>query len=104
MWIEILRKEVEAKSPKIVAAEIGYSRTTVDLVLKGTYTGSLDKVKERVMAIYGHNGNVICDVLGVISPSRCADNWDRAKRIGNRASNPDTLRLYNTCLRCSVRK
>ncbi len=104
MWIEILRKEVEAKGPKAVAQEIGYSRATVDLVLKGTYAGSSDKVAERVMSIYGNNGMVRCPILETISPNRCAETWNRAKKIGMMAGNPDTLRLYKACSNCSVRK
>jgi hypothetical protein len=103
MWIEILRREVEAKGPKAVAVEIGYSRATVDLVLRGTYEGNLDNIEERVMSIYGTNGKVHCEQLGEITPSLCAEKWTLAKKIGMKAGNPDTLRLYKACLRCSKR-
>jgi hypothetical protein len=104
MWIEILRKEVDAKGPKVVAKEIGYSRATVDLVLRGTYEGSRDKVAERVMNIYGSNGMVRCPVLGEIAPNICAEKWTLAKKIGMMASNPEKLRLYKTCLGCAIRR
>lgn len=109
-WIEILRREVDStdaegkrKGPSVVAKEIGYSRATVDLVLKGTYAGNLDAVAERVMSIYGLNGKVQCPVLGEITPQNCAENWQRAKTVGLRGGNPDTLKLHHKCIRCSNR-
>jgi hypothetical protein len=109
-WIEILRREVDStdadgkrKGPATVAKEIGYSRATVDLVCKGTYAGNLDAVAERVMSIYGCNGKVECPVLGVLSPQACAENWQRAKTVGLRVGNPETLKLHHKCLRCSKR-
>jgi hypothetical protein len=104
MWIEILRKEVAAKGPKQVAKELGIARSTVDLVLQGKYPASTVKVMERVKAIYGRDGKIICPVLDEISPNTCAEKWNLAKKIGMKAGNPETLRLYKTCLSCSVRK
>jgi len=104
VWIEILKKEVRAKGPKQVAQELGVSRSTVDLVIQGKYQADTKKVQERIKAIYGHNGKVLCPVLGEITPLKCADCWNKAKKIGMLASNPETLRLYKTCLKCSVRR
>ncbi|MGA2107442.1 MAG: hypothetical protein ABSH25_07345 [Syntrophorhabdales bacterium] len=103
MWIEILKREVAAKGPKQVAQELGVSRTTVDLVCRDQYPGSTHKVEERIRAIYGANGQVVCTVLGEISPLRCADTWSKAKKIGMKAGNPETLRLYKACSKCTVR-
>jgi len=104
MWIDILRKEVTVKGPRQVAHELGVSRATIDLVLQGKYRASTKRIEERIKAIYGHNGQVMCSVLGEISPLRCAETWNKAKKIGMRAGNPETLRLYKTCLNCSVRR
>lgn len=104
MWIEILRREVEAKKSPQVAKELGLSRSTIDLVVQGKYNASTVKVEERVKAIYGQNGHVQCAVLGEISPNTCAEKWNLAKKIGMMAGNPETLKLYKTCLNCSVRK
>lgn len=104
MWIEILRRAVKAKGPAQVAKELGIARSTVDLVCQGKYPASTDKVLERVQAIYGRNGHVLCIILGEISPNTCAEKWSLAKKIGMKAGNPETLRLYKTCLNCSVRK
>ncbi len=104
MWIEILKKEVKAKGPEQVAMELGVSRPTVDLVCQGKYGADTKKVQERIKNIYGHNGNVLCPVLEEISPLKCAETWNRAKKIGMLAGNPETLKLYKTCLNCSVRR
>lgn len=109
-WIGVLRREVESvgadgkrKGPAAVAKELGYSRATIDLVLKGTYAGNVTNVAERVMAIYGNNGIVQCPILGEISPKACSEKWALAKKIGMRAGNPETLRLYKACQGCKVR-
>lgn len=105
MWIDILRKEVEAKGPKQVAKELGISRSSVDLVLSGKYAASTRKVEDRVKRIYGNlGGGIDCEVLGAISPNTCSEKWNLAKKIGMRAGNPETLRLYKQCLKCVVRK
>jgi len=103
MWIEVLRREVAKKGPKQVARELGVSRSTIDLVVQGKYSAGLTKINARIEAIYGHNGQVLCPILEEIKPARCADLWNKAKKIGMRAGNPETLKLYKTCLKCSVR-
>ncbi len=103
MWIEILRREVAAKGPKQVAAELGVSRTAIDLLCNNKYPGNTKKMEARVKAIYGKEGKIACPVLGTIDPLRCAETWRRAQAIGMKAGNPDTLKLYNACQSCSVR-
>lgn len=104
MWLEILRKEVSQKGPKQVAKELGISRSAVDLVCQGKYKASTTRIEERVKAIYGQNGGIDCPVLGCITANRCAEKWALAKKIGIRAGNPETLRLYKACGRCWIRK
>ncbi len=104
MWIEILRKEVEAKGAKQVAKELGVSRTTVDLVCQGKYPADTKRVESKIAAIYGQNGEVVCPVLGAISPNKCAEIWLKAGKIGIRAGNPETVKLYKTCLKCALRR
>lgn len=104
MWLKILKKEVLAKGPRQVAKELGISRSTVDMVVQGKYKASTKKIEERVKAIYGNNGGIKCPVLGEITPDTCAEKWKLAKKIGMRAGNPETLRLYKECMRCLIRK
>jgi hypothetical protein len=104
MWIEILRKEAKAKGAKQVAKELGISRSSVDLVCQGKYQASTEKIQGRIKAVYGKNGVILCPVLDEISPNQCAETWSRAKNIGMRVGNPETLKLYKTCLNCLIRK
>ncbi|HQM82855.1 MAG TPA: hypothetical protein PLX02_14695 [Syntrophorhabdaceae bacterium] len=103
MWIDILRREVTTKGPKQVAAELGVSRSSVDLLCSGKYRGSTKKMEQRIKTIYGKEGKIACPVLGTIDPLRCAETWKRAQMIGMKAGNPDTLKLYKACQSCAVR-
>lgn len=103
MWIEILKRQVEQKGGKQVAHELGIGRSTVSLLYQGKYPGSTKRMEKRIEAIYGKDGKIDCSLLGSIDPSRCADTWTKAKKIGMKASNPETLRLYKTCTSCTVR-
>jgi len=103
MWIEILRREIAAKGPKQVAAELGVSRTAIVLLCNNKYPGSTKNMEDRIKAIYGKEGKITCPVLGTIDPLRCVETWRRAQAIGMKAGNPETLKLYKTCMNCSVR-
>ena len=72
------------------------------MVAKGTYPARTDKIEARVLAVYG-GATVTCPVLGGIDAAACAAHQDRAKRIGLRAGNPETLRLFKCCSNCPVR-
>jgi len=103
-WLEILKQQVNDKGPRQVARELGISHSTLSLVSAGKYNASTKKVEARIEAIYGHDGMVQCPMLEEIEPAKCADYWNKAKKIGLLAGNPATLKLYKTCLNCSVRK
>lgn len=102
-WRKILAQQVAEKSAGEVARELGISPTTVSLVLSGKYGASTDNIERKVSAIYGDGGQVTCPVLGRIDPSRCADTWELAHKIGVRAGNPAKIKLYKTCLKCPLR-
>lgn len=101
-WLAILIREVEARGRAEVSRELGISASALSLVLSGKYPASTAKIENRVVAIYGNAGNVVCPVLGELSPSRCADNWERARKI-KIAGNPATIRLYMACRKCGLR-
>lgn len=104
MWLDILRRESAAKGPVQVAKELGVSRSTVDLACQGKYPANTGKIEARVMKIYGHNGGIQCDILGDISADDCATNWRAAQKYNGQSANPIKLKLYRTCLGCSVRR
>jgi len=103
MWIEILRRQIANRSTSTVARELGVSPTTISLVLSGKYGASTGKIERKVMRIYGNGDGITCPVLGRITPLRCVETWERAGKIGSKAGNPRTIRLYKACLKCDLR-
>lgn len=101
-WLSILRDQVAAKGLPTVARELGVVKSTVSMVVNSKYPASTDRIQARVLATYGGQ-TVTCPVLGGIDAAACATNQDRAKRIGLRAGNPETLKLFKTCSNCPVR-
>ena len=53
-WLELLRAAVALSTQREVAHELGFSPTTVNQVLKGTYTASPARLAARVLARYNH--------------------------------------------------
>ncbi|MHB1350083.1 MAG: helix-turn-helix domain-containing protein [Desulfobulbaceae bacterium] len=103
MWLELLRRQVQLRGASMVARELGVSPTTISLTLNGKYGASTDKIERRVMRIYGDGTGVDCPVLGKITPRKCVETWERAGRIGSRAGNPRTIKLYKLCMKCDLR-
>lgn len=101
-WIDLLAGAVTTRGMEQVRKELGYSTTTISLALAGKYPGDTAKVQRKVLAIYGASA-IECPVLGAIKPDRCAEAFNRAKKVGTRLSNPDTIRLHYNCLKCSLR-
>lgn len=102
-WKNLLDDQVKQKGVRAVARELAISHATLIQVINGTYKASTNNVARRVMKIYGHEGGIPCPELGEIEPEVCATNYDRAKRLGRNAGNPDTVRLRHACLQCTLR-
>lgn len=103
IWLEILRRQIANRTTSLVARELAVSPTTISLVLSGKYGASTDKIERRVMRIYGNGDGITCPVLGRISPLKCVETWELAGKIGSKAGNPRTIRLYKACLKCDLR-
>lgn len=50
-WMEILKANIAAEGQNKTALKLGYSPTTISLVMSGRYLGKTDKVAERVIKI-----------------------------------------------------
>ena len=59
-WMDILKAAVAESGQRKTAERLGYSTTTISLVLAGRYLGKTDKVAERVINILA---NVHCPYL-----------------------------------------
>lgn len=94
-WFKALTKEVEKTSQSKAGTKCSISGTAVNQVLKGTYKGSIENVKEKVAGALLEN-SVICPVLDVITTDICA-KYRNAKFSPNNAMR---VQLYRACQNC----
>jgi hypothetical protein len=97
--MDLLRRAVETFSQAAVARETGYSASAINQAIKGTYSGKLDNLLQKVAETYG-NGTVACPVLGEITLKRCAS--ERRKPFA--ASSPVRMKLWKNCKKCTIWK
>lgn len=95
MELDLLRKACAETSQAAVAKRLGYSATVVNLVLKGTYTGNLDRVLDVVRLRLGKT-HVSCPVLGELEISECAAHQTRPFSMAN----SHRLRMFKACQNC----
>lgn len=97
-WIETLRDAATTMgSIKAAADAIGYSRTTVSLVLSGNYDRSTAEIAQAVMAKLQ---KVACPYLDhMIERETCLRTWKRTMP----QSNPEALRHWSHCQTCAVK-
>lgn len=93
-WIEALKSECKRTSQTRAATAIGYSASTVNQVLKGTYKGDMKSIEQAVRgALMG--ATVECPVIGEIPRNRCIDHQRRAGKFA--ATNPMRVQLHQAC-------
>lgn len=97
IWLEILEAAIARRGQggqAAVARELGYSATTISLVRRGKYPGSMDRIAARVMDLLG---DVACPFLGeAIAAAECR----RIHSAPVPTSNPKALRHWAACLTC----
>lgn len=94
-WLSTLEKECRETSQKATARKLGYSASTINMVLKGTYTGDMASI-ERAVNTKLLCSVVPCPVLGEISPQECSSNQNKPFV----ASSSLRCRLFRTCREC----
>lgn len=95
---------VEKRGLGQVERELGVSKTTISLTLSGKYGASTDNIQALVERIYDPKGIECPAKEGLIAPNTCADLRERANKIGLKAGNPEVLRAYLTCQKCSLNR
>ncbi len=100
-WLELLRMEVAQTNIAATAARIGYSRTTISLVLAGKYPGKPDKIAAAALAELEPVVAVDCPHLGMsIGVAVClATSSQRAP-----THNPAKMLHWRACRQCPHRK
>lgn len=100
-WMELLRAEVARTNIAAAAARIGYSRTTISLVLARKYPGKPDKIAAAALAELEPALMVDCPhVGGSIGVAVCqATSSQRAP-----THNPTKMHHWRACRQCPHRK
>lgn len=53
LWLWLLRRAVAASAPIKVARQLGVSRSSICMVLSGTYPGTAEKLRSRALEVLG---------------------------------------------------
>lgn len=94
-WLTVLKAEADRTSMGVVANRVGYSRTSISLVLAGKYPGKTDRIAEAVMDKLVTA--VDCPYLGESLPAEVC----RQHATGPAPThNPLKLAHWRTCRQC----
>ena len=93
--LDLLRRVCAERSQSAVARAIGYSASTINQALKGTYKGDLGNVLLSVEAKFGAS-TLKCPVMGEITLGVCIEH----RGLPFAATNPMRVRLYRACRVC----
>jgi transcriptional regulator with XRE-family HTH domain len=92
--IEILRREVALTSYRKVAARLGYSITSISMILNGKYNARLDKVAAEIMQMIARYS---CPHTGAeMSPEECEATCSAKAPTHN----PMAMRHWRYCKTC----
>lgn len=99
MEINLLQQMVEKIGLQEVAGRIGYSKSAVCHVLRGTYKGKAEKIIQATERTFSEE-QLFCPVLGDIPLHRCIEEQNRPFAATNRIR----VSLARTCPGCSAKK
>ena len=93
-WFVTLQTEVANSTRQAVADKLGYSRTTISLVISGKYPGKTDDVAARVAE---RLGGFACLYDGqTITPEQCRKSAKEAAPTHN----PSKMAKWSACQNC----
>ena len=94
-WKTALREACKKTTQRNVASKIGYSATTINLVLSDNYKGDVaaveNAVRKKLMC-----STIKCPELGQITAEECSSN----QRKPFSASSSARVRLFKACKKC----
>lgn len=96
-WLQLLRAEAERTSIAAIAVRLGYSRTSISLVLAGKYPVAPDRIAQAAIALLEV---VVCPHAGQTLPlTEC-----RSTALGAAPTHhPMKLSHWRACQRCPNR-
>lgn len=96
-WFALLVRETEKSSCRAVADKLGYSLTSISLVLSGKYNGGTGKIAEKVLKVYGE---IKCPhLLQTITLQACIDYANSPAPTHN----PAKMAHWRACRNCPRR-
>lgn len=95
-WLDALHEQCQGRQIGDVAAELGYSRASISLVLHGKYPGDTKRIQAAVERVYPSEA-VDCPVLGVLARDKC--QFHQSQPFGG-ASGGLRVQLYMSCKSC----
>lgn len=96
-WFALLKARIAAASLWQVAAELGYSGTTLSLIVHGKYAGKTDRVAAAVAARYE---TVACPYQGKTIPLHECRSTAQGKAPTH---NPMKMQQWLACQKCAKR-
>ena len=96
-WFTLLKARIAAASLRQVAAELGYSGTTLSLIVHGKYAGKTDRVAAAVAARYE---TVACPYQGKTIPLHECRSTAQGKAPTH---NPMKMQQWLACQKCVKR-
>ena len=96
-WFALLKAQIAAASLRQVAAELGYSGTTLSLIVHGKYAGKTDRVAAAVAARYE---TVACPYQGKTIPLHECRSTAQGKAPTH---NPMKMQQWLVCQKCPKR-
>ena len=96
-WFALLKARIAAASLRQVAAELGYSGTTLSLIVHGKYAGKTDRVAAAVAARYE---TVACPYQGKTIPLHECRSTAQGKAPTH---NPMKMQQWLACQKCAKR-
>ena len=96
-WFALLKARIAAASLRQVAAELGYSGTTLSLIVHGKYAGKTDRVAAAVAARYE---TVACPYPGKTIPLHECRSTAQGKAPTH---NPMKMQQWLACQKCAKR-
>ena len=96
-WFALLKARIAAASLRQVAAELGYSGTTLSLIVHGKYAGKTDRVAAAVAARYE---TVACPYQGKTIPLHECRSTAQGKAPTH---NPMKMQQWLECQKCAKR-
>lgn len=99
-WMQLVREESARTNITLVAARLGYSRTTISLALAGKYKGSTGKIEAQALHVLEPVLDVACPYLEISIPVADCVGYS-AQRAPTH--NPNKMHHWRACHQCQNR-